>query len=395
MSSGLDLFDEQADAPRPRGRRDRRRRRARLLLGAILFGVVAAATWFGVQQILGFGMFGDYDGAGERDVLIEVRAGDSIGAIGGKLAEADVVATSRSFVSASEDNSAVAGVQPGYYVMKTRMSGELAAERIVDPETRVGQLEIRAGTQLDDITQPNDEVTKGIYSLLADASCAELNGQSTCVSAEDLRQTVADSGLADLGAPEWAVGPAEQADPERWLEGLVVPGVYDLRPGWSAERILRTVLEESATTLQAWGLPKLAEDNQLNPYETLVVASLIEREGIAADFGKISRVIYNRLEDGTRLQFDSTVNYALDRPQVRTNPEDRARAGPYNTYDSAGLPPTPIASPSQAAVQAAAEPEEGSWMYFVKCYKDGKSCFAETNQEHNQNRREAQARGAY
>lgn len=398
MSEGLDLFDEEAERDVPRRRGRRRRRRARTLLAGIMVGVVLGAGWFGVQQVLGLGFFGlydDYEGTGDRDVMVEISEGQSIGGMAATLAKADVVASSSAFVAASEENSDVSSIQPGYYVMKTRMSGAEAAERIVQPSSRVGQLQIRPGTQLDDIQQPDGSTTEGVLTQLSKASCADLNGKSTCVPAERLRETAANEDLAALGAPDWAAQEAQRAEPRHRLEGLVMPGVYDVKPGSTAKELLREVLSDSATTLQALGMPKMAEQTGRSPYEVLIMASLIEREGVQKDFGKVSRVIYNRLEQNRKLEFDSTVNYALDRPEVRTSSADRGRAGPYNTYANVGLPPTPISSPGEEAISAAAQPEEGPWLYFVKCEKDGTSCFAETMDQHDANRREAQARGAY
>jgi UPF0755 protein len=127
----------------------------------------------------------------------------------------------------------------------------------------------------------------------------------------------------------------------------------------------------------------------------LIMASLIEREAIEKDFGKVSRVTYNRLAQRMQLQYDSTVNYVLDRPTIRTDSADRNKAGPYNTYKNTGLPPTPISAPSPEAFKAAAAPENGKWLYFVRCQTDGTSCFATTQGEHDKNVAAAQARDAY
>jgi UPF0755 protein len=96
-----------------------------------------------------------------------------------------------------------------------------------------------------------------------------------------------------------------------------------------------------------------------------------------------------------RLQMDSTINYPLDRQTLLTTPVDRATPGPYNTYLNFGLPPTPIGAVSTPAVTAALSPEVGGWVYFVKCEKDGASCFAVSPEEHDANRRLAQDRGVY
>jgi UPF0755 protein len=92
---------------------------------------------------------------------------------------------------------------------------------------------------------------------------------------------------------------------------------------------------------------------------------------------------------------DSTVNYPLDLQEVRTNASDRSRAGPYNSYANYGLPPTPIGAPSAKAIEAALRPEAGPWLFFVKCRKDGTSCFSTTLPEHSANVRAAVAAGAF
>ncbi|SFB22329.1 UPF0755 protein [Amycolatopsis marina] len=382
--------DEREDLGRRRG--GRTKRAFGWIAAVAVIVLLAGGAWYGITEIFGYE---DYEGAGETDVLIRVEKGDSTNAIAATLQEKDVVASAKAFVKAGADEEGIRSVQPGYYVLKTKMSGAAAVSRIVEPEARVGELQIRAGTQLDDVTLPDGSATPGVLKLVSDASCAELNGTSTCVPVEELSSVAAEADLAALGVPEWAVRDASKAEGARKIEGLVAPGVYDVRPGQTAEELLKSLLTASATRLEATGLPDAAEGTGKTPYQIVVIASLIEREAVKQDFEKVSRVIYNRLDEGMKLQLDSTVNYALDRPVVRTKPEDRDRAGPYNTYRNTGLPPTPISAPSPEAVKAALEPAEGDILFFVKCEKNGLSCFAETNEEHNQNRREAQARGAY
>lgn len=403
MRDELGLFDDaHADHPAHRGRRRRRRsggRRVGLWVSmVIVLALIGGGVWYGLTQILDIGSYDDYAGAGERDVLIQVQEGESTGEIATTLKEQDVVASAKAFVKAAEDDNRVRAVQPGYYVMKTRMSGKDAVTRIVDDGSRVGNLQIRPGSQLDDITKPDGSATPGIVSLLAKASCAELNGESTCVSVEELRTVATQADLAQLGVPEWAAAEATKAEPQRRLEGLVMPDVYDVRPGSTAQELWHTVVSESAVRLQAIGMPTIAEDTGFTPYQVLVMASLIEKEAIEKDFSKVSRVTYNRLKKinpQMKLEYDSTVNYVLDRPAIRTKDEDREKAGPYNTYARTGLTPTPISAPSRAAFEAAVNPAEGEWLYFVRCQTDGTSCFAVTAEEHDQNVRDAQARGAW
>ena len=102
------------------------------------------------------------------------------------------------------------------------------------------------------------------------------------------------------------------------------------------------------------------------PYEILVIASMIEEEAkLDEDRAKIARVIYNRLKKGMPLQLDSTVNYALGTSELQLSAEQLATDSPYNTYKNKGLPPGPINSPGDAAIEAAINPASGSWLYFV------------------------------
>lgn len=395
----LDLFaDDRTEQIRAVGRKGRPKARRRTVLWvsmALVLALIGVGGWYGLTEVLDIGSYDDYAGKGERDVVVQVQDGDSTGDIAASLTDADVVASSKAFVKAAEDDDRVVGVQPGFYVMKTKSSGADAVARIVDAKFRVGNLQIKPGSQFDDVAKSDGTVAPGIVSMLSKASCADLNGKSTCVPVEELAAVVAQADLAKLGVPEWAVPDAGRAEPKRRLEGLVMPGVYDVKPGSSAEGLWKGLMAESATQLQAAGLPNSADETGFTPYQVLVMASLIEREAVETDFAKVSRVTYNRLADGMKLEYDSTINYVLDRPEIRTNAEDRAQPGPYNTYQNTGLPPTPISAASAEAVKAAATPEDGGWVFFVRCEKDGRSCFATTIEEHEQNIAEAQARGAY
>ncbi|WP_235191168.1 endolytic transglycosylase MltG [Amycolatopsis rifamycinica] len=384
-----DDYDEEPDRPRKK-----KSKRALGWVAAIaVIALLAGGAWYGFNRFFGYD---DFEGTGTDDVLIQVDDGDSTSAIAAKLTSAGVVASGKAFVKAGEGNPKLARIQHGFYVMKSHMSGASAVDRLTTPASRVGQLEIRPYTQFDDITQPDGKVTPGVFSLMAKASCAQLNGKSTCVSADDLRKAVDAADLKQLGVPDWAIEPANKADrKDRRLEGLIAPGLYDVKPGSTAQEILGQLVHTSAEAIQNAGLTPQSTGPGMTPYQTLIIASIIEREAVKADFGKLSRVIYNRLKatPPMRLQMDSTVNYVLDRPTLLTNEGDRVKSGAYNTYKNAGLPPTPIAVPSPDAIQAAVKPPAGDWVYFVKCEKNGLSCFAVTNDEHNRNRDLARERG--
>ncbi|MEU8633854.1 endolytic transglycosylase MltG [Amycolatopsis sp. NPDC048633] len=384
--------DDYEDEPK-KPRKKKSKRALGWVAALVVIVLLAGGAYYGFNKVFGYD---DFEGTGDGDVLFQVDDGDSTSAIGAKLATAGVVASGKAFVKAGEDNSKLSRIQHGFYVMKSHMSGAAAVDRILAAGSRVGQLEIRPYTQFDDITQPDGKVTPGVYSLMAKASCAQIDGKSTCVSADDLRKVVDAADLKTLGAPDWAIEPANKADrKDRRLEGLIAPGLYDVRPGASAQEIVGQLVRSSTEAIQNAGLSPQSTGPEMTPYQTLIIASIIEREAVKADFGKLSRVIYNRLAINMRLQMDSTVNYVLDRPTLATNDGDREKAGAYNTYKITGLTPTPISVPSADAIQAAVHPVAGDWVYFVKCEKNGLSCFGVTFDDHKKNVEKAKANGAF
>ncbi len=384
--------DERDDDEDETERGGRGRRMLKWLAALLLLAVVAAGAWFGARELLGFG-YEDYEGTGEKDVLLHVEDGDVTGVIAAKLVELDVVASAEAFVRAGEDDERILGIQPGYYQVKTKMSGEAAVKALVAEDSRVGHLQIRAGTKLFDVTQPDDSVTPGIFTLLERASCVELNGERDCVSADELRETADTEDLAELGVPEWALDKAKNAPEGRKLEGLIAPGVYDVRPGGDAKDLLSQLLEASATRMEAAGLPGGAKD--YDPYDTLVIASIIELESVKADFEKVSSVIHNRLDIDMALQMDSTVNYPLKRPTLTTKEKERQKLTPWNTYAMTGLPETPIGAPSPEAIEAAMKPADTDYIYFVVCEENGLSCFNVDYDDHINDRNDARKRGVY
>ncbi len=387
---------EQLAARRAAQRAQARRRRRRvavvvlavvLLLGALIGG--------GFYLFSSFFATPDYDGTGTGSVIVQVQEGDSTTQIGSELAERGVVAGAAAFVEAAAEEEQIRSVQPGYYQLRERMSGESAVALLLDPAARVGQLEIRGGVQLDDTRAPDGSVAPGVLTLISQATCATLDGTQQCVAVEELRTAMTETDPAALGVPAWALEDVAEAEPRRRLEGLLAPGRYDVRPGVPAEEVLRSLLATSAARLEASGLVSGAQAIGSDPYQVLIIASLVEKEAITPDMPKVARVIYNRLGAGQRLELDSTVNYPLDLQALRTTAEDRAQPGPYNTYATAGLPPTPIAAAGREAIAAALDPAQGPWYFFVRCRTDGTSCFAETFAEHTANVQQARANGAF
>ncbi|MDZ7853333.1 MAG: endolytic transglycosylase MltG [Halomonas sp.] len=167
-------------------------------------------------------------------------------------------------------------------------------------------------------------------------------------------------------------------------EGWFFPDTYRYHKGLSDLEILRQALERMEATLdEVWA----GRDDDLpleTPYQALIMASLIEREtGAPEERPEIAGVFKRRLERGMRLQTDPTVIYGMgERYDGNITRADLREATPYNTYVIAGMPPTPIALPGRAALEAAVQPEEGETLYFV-AKGDGTHHFSRTLREHN------------
>jgi UPF0755 protein len=371
---------------RNRAERGRRRRRfaGRITLG-VLVVVVVAAVFLGSKlwhTVFGFG--DDYTGSGKRDVVIQVQAGDSTTMIGETLHSQGVVATVRAFVNAAHGNTAITSIQPGFYRMRTEIPAANAVARLADPKSRVGRLVIPEGRQLDDTTDmKTNKVNPGILSLISRATCVDLDGNRRCVSVNDLRAAATNSTPAVLSVPAWAIEPVTELGMDhRRIEGLIAPGTFNVDPSASAQSILANLISAGAVEYMQSGLLDSAHAMSLSPYDILVVASLVQQEANSQDFPKVARVIYNRLHEHRTLEFDSTVNYSLDRRVVATSDADRAQRTPWNTYVSQGLPATAICSPGVDALHAAEHPEPGDWLYFVTIDGQGTTLFTRDYQQH-------------
>jgi peptidoglycan lytic transglycosylase G len=372
-------------AERLRAQRGRRRRRVAFGFAVgLLVVVIVAAVFVGSKLWHSFGPQNDYAGSGKKDLVIQVHAGDSTTAIGETLHNYDVVRTVKAFVEAAEGNDAISSIQPGYYRMRTEIPASSAVKRLADPGSRVGKLVIPEGQQLDDTTDvKTNDMTPGIFTMIAKATCVELDGDKRCVSVDDLRTAAEKTPLASLSVPSWAVDPVTRMGADhRRIEGLIAPGTFNVNPSGSPQTILETLISASTQQYVKSGLLDTATAMNMSPYNVLVVASLVQREAKPQDFAKVAQVIYNRLAEHRTLEFDSTVNYPLDRREVATTDGDRAQQTPWNTYVSDGLPATPICSPGADALKAAEHPEPGDWLYFVTIDSQGTTLFTRDYQQH-------------
>jgi UPF0755 protein len=170
----------------------------------------------------------------------------------------------------------------------------------------------------------------------------------------------------------------------RHPEGWFFPDTYRYHKGMSDVDILRQALARMEQVLdEVW--EERSDDLTIEtPYEALIMASLIEREtGAPEERREIAGVFKRRIERGMRLQTDPTVIYGMgERYAGRITRSDLQEATPYNTYVIGGMPPTPIAMPGRASLEAAVDPLPGETLYFVS-RGDGTHHFSRTLREHN------------
>ena len=172
--------------------------------------------------------------------------------------------------------------------------------------------------------------------------------------------------------------------PEKHLEGLLLPETYFFIKGTpDVEIIIRAYRAMQVFINTQW--PKREKNEQIKTvYDALILASIVEKEtGVASERKRIAGLFIRRLSIGMKMQTDPTVIYGMgDQFKGDIRFRDLRTDTPYNTYTRYGLPPTPIAMPSKAAIQAVFHPEQTNSLFFVS-KGDGSHVFSETLQQHN------------
>jgi UPF0755 protein len=300
-------------------------------------------------------------------VVVDVPMGASAGSIATTLDRRGVIGSARAFRLYVRVKGA-GPFQSGSYRLRRRASfAEIVATLERGPEETFDRLTIPEGLTLQQV--------------------AERIGRLPGRSAQRFLE-VAQSGV---------VRSRYQPPEVNSLEGLLLPETYHLEPRDDEQAILARMVSTFDQAAAQEGLDQVTQGGLVNPYQAIVVASMVEREAkVPEDRGMVARVIYNRLRERQLLEVDATVIYALGRtgePGLRLLEKDLEVQSPYNTYKVPGLPPTPIASPGRAALQAAIDPPDGPWRYYVVVEPTGKHAFAATLDEHNRNIALARSRG--
>lgn len=341
------FLEEATSGSQPGARRaeKKRRRGPGCLIGLVLLALLFGGLYIGVTKGVDlvqdqFGATPDYPGPGGDEVVFEVEEGDSIAQIGRNLKAADIVKSVDAFTQAASDNPE-AIVQVGFYPMQEQMKAADAFAILIDP----------ANATAATITIPEGLRVVDIIEILA---------KNTDFSKKQFEKALTDPAL---GLPDYAEG-----NPE----GYLFPATYEFGPQMKPVDMLTAMVDRWRQAAVDTDLEAKAEQLGYTPHEMMTIAAMLEAEGRGDYTPMIARVIYNRLENPDNgvtyglLQIDATVNYALNRELVAVPTlEDLEVDSPYNTYKYPGLPPGPIEAPGEAAMEAALNPDDGDWLFYV------------------------------
>jgi UPF0755 protein len=346
-------LDAEALAKRE-ARRKRRRRRNIVLISAFgAFVVLVAGLSLAVRGLLPRLDSQDYPGPGGDPVTFTVNAGEGALAIGGRLTDEDIVASSGAFIEAVNQSRSENSIQPGDYEMRRQMkAADAAAVLLREGQEQVHYVAVNRGMRVNE--------------------AIEAISTSTGLSMSELEAAAEDPTA--YGLPDQAVS----------LEGYLAPGEYRFPLDAAPEDIFTLMVDKTFERLEDLGVTDPDEQ-----YRTVTIASILEAEALTDDYPVVAGIIENRLapenpETGGFLQIDATVIYGLGQRQLQFTPEQKRDAGnPYNTYVHRGLPPGPIGAPSLPALDAAANPQDSDFYYWVTTnIATGETKFAKDYAQH-------------
>ena len=331
--SNIDLFSDSSQPQKAPSHRSKKKSLGKTLV--VLLAFIVAIGLVTPQIISRLSGAPDFPGPGSGSVQVQIDPGETLAQIGNSLKDLGVVASVDGFIAAANDNPDSGSIAPGLYNLLLEMKSSDAILALLDPANRV----------VARVVIPEGKRVSWVLDTLATETGIPLAEFEAAVAKAD-----------ELGLPEYAGGNAE---------GFLFPATYEFGPGKTAEEMISEMISRFNVEAEAIDLEERAAQMGRTAYEIVIVASLLEGEGQPRDFAKVARVVYNRLAEPMRLQFDSAVNYGLGIGDVLLTTELLNTPTDYNVYLNDGLTPTPINNPGGLALEAALNPENGDWLYFI------------------------------
>lgn len=328
-----------------------------LSTGSKVFGIVMLSFMGGILYVLLQAGDGSADSGSAETVTVEIPEGAAAEEVGDILVDAGLV-DGVSFQLQLRTDPRAQQIQPGSYELQGGMSNDAILDRLTESADPVETFAV---------TIPEGLTVDQTLKRIAESDGSPFNTKR-------LRRA-----LAGVALPSYV--PADLPEDAQPFEGLLAPNTYEFRADVGAQELLNLLVTETTGNLETLDIPKRRF------YRTLTIASLIEREvRVPEEQEKVSSVIANRLEIDQALQIDATVLYAKGEAGTRVLTSDTDLESPWNTYEVAGLPPTPIAAPGQAALDAAASPADTEFLYYVVCdFDTGEHAFSESFEQQQRN----------
>ena len=309
--------------------------------------------------------------SGEPGVAVNftVNDGDTISSVTARLHSAGIISNATIFRWYVSTKGTIA-LTPGYYALKPKDNAGSLVEALSTPPAQT----------FISVTFPEGMTVAQMAQRLSE--------KMTFMKPEDF---VAAANSVDTASE---LRPKSQTS----LEGLLFPDTYQISGDDTESRVVARLVSMMERVSRQVELTAGAKARGFSPYEILIIASLIEREAkVATDRSKIAQVIYNRLAKKMKLEIDASVKYGQDPAMSWT--DMKATDTPYNTYINKGLPPTPIANPGKASIQAALAPfgsppasdqactglpagVKCEYLYYVLADEAGGHVFATTYEQH-------------
>ena len=325
------------------------RRRTTLIVG-VLVALLAGGSLFALsydwlraqyQSLTSL----DFPGPGEGEAVVRIESGEDGLVIAKKLFDAGVVRDADSFYRLLLDRNPV--FYPGSFSLRLQMSNAGAFEIITNPDNALSY----------PVTIPEGFRAFQIYEELSKA---------TGIAISEFQSAAED--LSSFGIPEEAPT----------IEGYLFPATYNFDLEATAQEIIGIMVSRMEQALSDAGVSK--EDW----HRVLTLASITQREAKQdADFYKVARVFANRVDVGMPLETDPTITYSYDGTDMSEKSRQEQLDYGYNTYLISGLPPGPISSPGELAIDATLNPADGDWLFFVTInLETGETKFSKTISEH-------------
>ncbi len=305
-------------------------------------------------------------GSDDTPVSFTIQPGESVTSISERLERAGLIIDAQLFRRYVQHHDLDAGIEAGGFTLRQTMTIPEVAQTLQRGQGSERILTIPEGLRLEQV--------------------AERVAEETAISADEFKQ-LSTTGWREA---DFDYQLLESVPPTATLEGFLFPDTYRLSEDATASDLLDRMLGTFDSRVRP-ELRQAAREIDLDLYQLVTLASIVEREAVLAEERAIIAGVYwNRLEADWTMDACPTVQYALGGPDDWWPPfslESTDVDSPYNTYRNRGLPPGPVCSPGLASIEAAADPADTDYFFFlVDCTKDdGSHLFSVTQEEHNAN----------